>query len=124
MICSLMVVVYVLSFHVSCSQYPLMTFVIIISEIFLRLSSPEIPCTFLFMAVRVYGQLFPGLVVVHVPCPGENESSSDFINFHDGQLWFSGGRLQSSSCSTLIDFAIGSGWFQVAVLSMCGRFLR
>ena len=96
MLCSLMVIVYIPIFHVSCKQYPLMPFVIIISTIFSSLSSPEIPCTLWSIIVHVYGQVSPGLVVVHGTCLGERKLSSGVVNFHGGEWWFLGGRLQSS----------------------------
>ena len=124
MIWYLMVVVYVSSLHVPCRKYLLMPFVIIIYKFFSSFSSPEKPFMFWFMILHVYGQVYPVLVAVHAPCPGERESSSGVINSYDGEWLLFGGRLQASYCSTLNDFAIGGGCCQVSGLSMCVQFLR
>ena len=74
MVCSRIVFVYVPSLYVYWIQYTLMPFAIIISMIFSKLLAPETPCTFWFVMVHMYGQLLPGLVVIHAPYPVEREA--------------------------------------------------
>ena len=130
MVCSRIVVFCIPSFHASWMQYPLINFSIFILMVFSNLSSPWRPCTFWFSMVHVYGQVSPGLVVVHAPCPVDCKSYSAAVDFHYGKSedgcfllkcgktswWFWVGRLQWTSCPIPIDCVSDIGLFQVAGL--------
>ena len=120
-VCPLIVVIKLLSFHVSCTQNPAIFLWIMVSTNFSNFSSPPNPFTFWDNNLHSNGPVSLGLVLIFLRTACPTRTVSKFWIIVELAAPFSKSLKFSRSFSSV--HAVGGGW-QGANLGVCVRYRR